>query len=79
MRSRTSGSCPWEGSGESVDRYLLVRNDGFYVADLSRSGGASYTPRLEHARLYPTREAALGDACSNEYVTTVDDVLERRR
>lgn len=55
--------------------YILKRVDGWYVA---RKGlASSYTPALQHARTYPTREAAQGDACSNEHVTTVDQEMHQ--
>ena len=47
--------------------------DGCYVA---RSGSqSSYTKRLEDAKTFPTREAALADKCGNESVHSVSELL----
>lgn len=50
-------------------RYVIVRNDGMYVADMRlSSNGASYTDKLQHAKVYATREAAERDRCGNETI-----------
>lgn len=51
----------------------VIKNAGRYVA---REGSASsFTNRLEHAQTYPTREEAQRNACGNETVVAVADIL----
>lgn len=59
-------------------RYLLRKNeDGLFVAQPgSRS---SYTPYLQRAQFFSSREEAQRQACGNETVTTLDDIIEQRR
>ena len=53
--------------------HVIVRDDGKYVA---RSGSqSSYTARLERARVFSSRAAAEADACSNERVRSVNDIM----
>ena len=54
--------------------YIIRNNDtGKYVA---RPGSEhSYTAKLEHARTFPTRAIAQTDACGNESVLAVSQVL----
>ncbi len=43
---------------------------------VSRSGSAaSYTSRLQHARLFSTRDEALREMCSNEYILSIEEAL----
>ena len=56
--------------------YVLKRNeDGKYVAPAGSKN--SYTTKLEQARTFPTREAALADACGNETVYAISDLVGR--
>lgn len=56
--------------------YILKRSDGAYVADITKSNGASYTNKLQHARVFATREAAEKDRCpGNEYVVTLAEEM----
>lgn len=58
--------------------YALIRiPDGSYVADVARNPtGSSYTRKLEHARIYPTREAADSDRCpENERIVDIAALL----
>ncbi len=58
--------------------YILQRNhDGAFVssADINPTGG-SYTRVLQYAKVYRTREAALRDACGNESVRAVSDIMQ---
>jgi hypothetical protein len=51
----------------------VILNAGRYVA---RAGsGSSFTRSLEAARKFATREAAIGEACGNETVRSVSDIL----
>lgn len=52
------------------------KDGGGYV---SRPGSrGSYTPYLQHARLYPSREAAERDSCpGNEQAIRVDEEISR--
>lgn len=53
--------------------YVLIRTDqgGGYVAKPGHR--SSYTPRLEDAKKYPTKEAAKRDACpENEHAVKVE-------
>lgn len=56
--------------------YIIVRSDGAFVA---RSGNpSSYTRALQHARTWPTREAADRERCpENETVQSVDEAMQR--
>lgn len=61
--------------------YVLKRTpDGAYVADPRKNPtGRSYTRKLEHATVFPTREAADRDRCpGNEVIVSLDEVLECR-
>lgn len=55
--------------------YVIRRNeDKKYVA---RKGSAhSYTSSLERAQTYSSREAAQGDACDNETVFSIHDLIQ---
>lgn len=56
--------------------YVLKRNeDGKYVAPAGSK--SSYTTKLEKARTFPTREAAERDACGNERVLALSDIMRR--
>ena len=52
--------------------YVLRRIDqgGGYVTPPGSE--RSYTRKLDHARRYPTRSAALEDACGNETIVEVE-------
>lgn len=54
--------------------FVLTRNeDGKYV---SKPGSEkSYTPKLERARMFPTRRDAEQHACGNETIRDVADLL----
>ena len=56
--------------------YILMRTDGAYVA---RPGlPASYTPKLQEARTFATREAAERERCpGNERVVSLDQAMRR--
>ena len=51
-------------------KYILKRDDGAYVA---KPGDHSYTQKLQHARTWPTREAAERERCGNEILVTLED------
>lgn len=53
--------------------WLLVRNDGWFVADTRQTGGASYTTNILRARRFGTRSAAEADKCGNESVRHLHD------
>lgn len=54
--------------------YVIRRNDGVYVANLGER--CSYTPSLERARKFSTRESAERERCpGNETVVSVWDIL----
>jgi len=55
--------------------YILKRQpDGWYVAKVGAR--KSYTPKLQHARMFQSRDAAEGDRCpDNETITTVEDEM----
>ena len=58
--------------------YVIRRNDGNFVADMrkTRTGG-SYTPALQCARVYGTKEAAEGDLCpEKERVVSIQSIIE---
>jgi len=58
--------------------YVLRRTkDGKYVANPGSQ--KSYTSKIEYARQYPTREAADGDKCGNEYAVETRSLLQRCR
>lgn len=62
--------------------YVLVLTEfnGRYRAGcfVAQSGsGASYTPALQKAKTYPTREAAQGDACGNEMAVSLEEATRR--
>ena len=54
-------------------RYVIRRNDGAYVAPSGQR--SSYTPFLQRARTWATREAAEAECCGNERVVAVDKEL----
>jgi len=57
--------------------YVIRRTDqgGGYVAR-SPVQGASYTPRLQDARVFSSREAAEVERClGNEVVVSVDEIM----
>lgn len=44
--------------------FILVRDDGAFVADMRKStSGGSYTRDVLKAKVYPTKEAAEADRC----------------
>lgn len=59
--------------------YVLVRDDGMYVADIYLTGGSSYTRDLRKAKRFTSKAAAEQDRCpGNESVRNVHDELEGR-
>ena len=58
--------------------YVLVRNDGWFVADRKRNPtGGSYTNKLQFAQVYATKELAVANQCvENERVRTFDDAMK---
>lgn len=49
-----------------------------FVSDPQTNGtGSSFSPRVEHARRFATFGRALAEACSNEQVVPIDDVLQK--
>jgi hypothetical protein len=46
---------------------------GWYVARAGSAG--SYTPKLQAARSWPTRDAAEPERCGNERIVAVADIL----
>ena len=54
--------------------YVIRRNeDGRYVSRLGSEH--SYTRRLEDARAFQSREIAERNACENEHVMSISDML----
>ena len=54
--------------------YVIRRNeDGKYVS--RPSSEHSYTRRLEDAQAFQSREIAEGNACENEHVMSISDML----
>lgn len=51
---------------------FVVKRKDAYVADVKRTGGASYTRDLAKAMKWSTREAAQAEACGNEYVEELE-------
>lgn len=47
----------------------------WYVARPGIPSGGSYTPKLEEARIFPTREQAAREKCGNERVLALEEVL----
>lgn len=59
--------------------YVIVRDDQNPEHSRHYPRVGSYTRFLQHARVFPTREAAEHDRCpENERVVTVDAVLSPR-
>lgn len=60
-------------------RLFVIKNfdNNKYVAFIPPVGvaGSSYTAKLEEARTFATREAAKADACENERVYEVTELL----
>jgi len=58
-------------------RYVLKHKEtGKYVADQRKRSGPSYTAKLEHAKVYETKEAAKADSCiESEYVIPLDNIF----
>jgi hypothetical protein len=60
--------------------YVIKRLDqgGGYASDPNRNGtGSSYTPLLQRAKTFPTREAAEADRCpGNEIVLSLDEAMQ---
>lgn len=60
-------------------RLFVVKNldSNKYVAIISPAAiaGGSYTSKLEEARTFASREAAKADACENERVYEVSELL----
>jgi len=55
--------------------YVIARNeDGAFVAPPGRE--KSYTKKLQEARVFRTREAAQRDACGNETVHALMEVMQ---
>lgn len=56
--------------------YLIMRNDGAYVADMQRSTtGSSYTNSLKVARIFKDYGTAKAQCCGNEHVVTLESQL----
>ena len=55
-----------------MGKYVIMRGR-LYVAQPGSK--KSYTGRLENARLFSSREAAENDACGNETVREISDIL----
>lgn len=53
--------------------YVIVRNDGMYVAKPGRE--CSYTKMLENARIFRIRDKAERERCGNETVRSVESIL----
>lgn len=53
--------------------YVLIKENGWYVARAGSAG--SYTPKLQHARIFTTREEAERNRCGNESIVAVADIL----
>lgn len=64
-------------------RLYVIKNldTGKYVAIITPAmiAGGSYTTKLEEARTFTSREAAAADACENERVYEVTELLHRPR
>lgn len=58
-------------------KYVIVRNDGMFVADMRKSpSGHSYTNRLQYAKVFDSAEDADRNRCpGNERVRAVDDIM----
>lgn len=58
----------------------VIRNTetGNFVADRGKTGkGGSYTTKLQHARIYHSREAAAADRCpGNEEVLAITEAMQ---
>lgn len=61
--------------------YVIERSDGKWVSDPNTNGtGGSYTPLLQRAKVFATRQSAERDCCpGNEHVVSVEDALQRSR
>jgi len=56
--------------------YVLQRNDGKYVMPGGRD--ASYTSKLQYARIFSTRTAAEENRCvENEHIVEIGELLRR--
>ncbi len=54
--------------------YVIIRSDGLFVAPPGQR--SSYTKKLQHARTFPTREAAERERCpGNERVVALADCM----
>lgn len=53
-------------------KYVIMRG-GLYLA--AQGSQKSFTSKLEHARVFYTREAAEADKCGNESVCSLDFVM----
>lgn len=53
-------------------KYVIMRSDLYLAAQGSQK---SYTSKLEHARVFYTREAAEAEKCGNESICSLDFVL----
>lgn len=50
-------------------KYVVVRNDGWFVADMRKNPtGSSYTRNILYARVYDSKREAERDCCGNESV-----------
>jgi hypothetical protein len=56
-----------------MNGFVLKRTDGQFVTPPGSQ--RSYTNSLQSARIFPTREAAQQDACGNETVVPLDQLL----
>lgn len=57
-----------------MGKFVIVREDGKYVAPPGRQH--SYTSKLQHARVFASREAAERDRCpENERIVSLDEVF----
>ena len=60
--------------------YVIQRTDGVFVSDPRTNGtGGSYTPLLQKAKVFATREAAERELCpENERIVNLDDLMRPR-
>lgn len=56
--------------------YVIVKEDGMFVAANAGITGASYTKLLQQAKVYPTRNQAMADKCGNESIVPVADAMQ---
>jgi len=61
-----------------MNKWIIIVHDngrmsGWYLGQ--DASGRAYTPKLYHARLFNTREAAEAEACGNETVVPLESVF----